>query len=108
MPKYHLRSWAEQTLLACRDYTVTADTLEAACELMRDQQQEADENDGPIEHPAITTLDEGRLSGIVMLDPKEVVDGASGITLIDEEGERVRDLIGVPTTCVQLGEPLDI
>lgn len=42
------------------------------------------------------------------LDPNDIVEGCIGITLIDDDGKRVRDLIGVPTTCIQLGEPLNV
>jgi len=33
------------------------------------------------------------------------VNGANGLALVDEDGNRVRDLIGVPMCRARLGEP---
>jgi hypothetical protein len=107
MPKFRLRSWAEQTLFDCRDYVVTADTLADAVELLQEIQERADYAGNHIEHDAIASAERGRIDGVAPLDPSEVADGCDGVTLIDAAGDRVRDLVGVPIGCVQLGEPID-
>ena len=104
MPQYQLRAWAEQILFDCRDYVVTADTLEAACLLLREQQAEADDS-GSTSHPAIKSA-QHCADDVYALDPEEVIDVAAGISLIGEGGVRIRDLIGVPAACEQLGDPL--
>jgi hypothetical protein len=107
MPKYNLRSWAEQTLFDCRDYVVTADSLADAVALLEQIQEDAEYGDKRIEHPAIVAFDKYQLDGVGTLDPCDVIDGSGGITLLDPKGERARDLIGVPSGCVRLGEPLE-
>jgi hypothetical protein len=107
MPKYNLRSWAEQTLFDSRDYIVTADSLAEAVELLEQVQEDAEYGDKRIEHSAIVAFDKYQLDGVGVLDPCDVIDGSGGITLLDRKGERARDLIGVPTGCVRLGEPLE-
>jgi hypothetical protein len=106
MAEFLLRVWAEQVLFDCRDYRVEADTLEAAVELLHELQEKADWGSEAIRHDAVSARESYHLDEVMPLDPQEVVDGASGMTLVDEEGNRVRDLDGVPTGCVQLGEPL--
>lgn len=107
MPQYNLRSWSEQTLFDCRDYIVTADTLADAVELLEQIQEDADGADSPIENPAIEAMGNYQLDEVCPLDPQDIVDGAGGITLLDDKGERVRDLVSVPTGCARLGEPLE-
>lgn len=108
--KFLLRSWAEQTLFDCQDYEVEADSLEAAAELLAEQQEMADSEGGGIEHASIRNAFRNAYRGfdtITPLDPNDIAEGGCGITLIDARGNRVRDLVGVPTGCVQLGEPLE-
>lgn len=106
MPEFRLRIWAEQVLFDCRDYVVTADTLEAAAKKLLDAQEKADDRDCDVEVDGIVSATLGRMDAVLTLDPEEIVSGEVGVTLIDGAGERVRDLIGVPTCCDQLGEPL--
>jgi hypothetical protein len=85
---------------------VTADTLEQAVEQLQELQEKAQDEckrqDLPDNMESMDYDDTFKV-----LDPEEVVDGDSGITLIDENGKRLRDLEGVPTGCPQLGEPLE-
>ena len=105
MPEFHLRVWAEQVLFDCRDYTIDAATLEDAVALLDELQEEADSEGQSRRNPAVEAWRGGnRVRG---LDPAEIVSGDQGITLIDEAGVRVRDLVGVPTGCTQLGVPID-
>jgi hypothetical protein len=106
MPEFHLRIWAEQTLFDCNDYTVTAETLRDAVAALREVQNSADGYGTKRAHPDIRGLEDWNEDRVLVLDPEEVVDGKNGVTLIDATGVRVRDLIGLPTGCVQLGEPL--
>ncbi len=108
MPDFMLRIWAEQTLFDSNEYKVTAESLEAAVELLNEQQELADDRGRIHTHPAIQRHRHGVFyDEIVPLDPEEVVDGTAGVTLVHADGQRLRDLEGVPTCCVQLGEPLD-
>jgi hypothetical protein len=107
MPEFHLRTWAEQTLFDCNDYTVTAETLEAAVELLEQLQERAEDEGKRIAHADVRGLEPWLLPEVIPLDPAESVDANSGFTLLDEHGTRLRDLVGVPTGCVQLGDPLD-
>lgn len=105
MPEFRLRLWAEQTLFDCRDFVVTADTLEAATKqllLLHDAVEFGDDK--------VTLPDniEAGTNEMIALDPEEVVDGTVGVTLLNDDDERLRDLVNVPTCCVRLGEPLDI
>lgn len=106
MAEFLLRVWSEQTLFDCRDYRVEADSLEAAAELLRELQEKAEDAGHPVPHDDVTALESYQDDKVAPLDPEEIVDGCTGFTLIDEEGNRVRDLDGVSTGCVQLGEPL--
>ena len=106
MPEFRLRIWQEQVLFDCRDYIVEADTLKAACELLWSAHTKASETSDLVPHARISTADPGRFDEVVELDPDEIVVGDQGITLIDEKGDRVRDLHGVPSGCDQLGQPL--
>ena len=83
---------------------VKADSLRAAVTLLQEQQELAAEKGRALRHAAITTLNGHDLNEIRQLDPQEVVASDAGVTLIDEDGNRVRDLVGVPTGCAQLGE----
>ena len=107
MPEFHLRTWAEQTLFDCNDYTVTAETLEAAVALLEQLQEQADETGKRIDHADVRGLEPWLLSEVMPLDPADPVEATSGFTQLDEHGERVRDLVGVPVSCVQLGDPLE-
>lgn len=106
MPDFRLRIWAEQTLFDCRDYVVTADTLEAAVTRLQDVQEDADSMGEHVDAKDISSAERGRMDEVVSLDPSEVIDGDNGVTLIDDKGDRLRDLIGLPTGCERLGEPL--
>lgn len=106
MPEFRLRIWQEQILFDCADYLVTADSLSDAVALLEQQQEYATLEDRDVVTPGIVSADQRGLNEVRPLDPQEVVDGASGVTLIDEKGGRLRDLVGVPTGCAQLGEPV--
>ncbi len=95
MPDYRLRSWCQQTLYDCRDYLVTADTIEQAAAMLREDQQFAnDEGHSVSSVPGVLRIVGGTLLDEVRpLEPEEVVDGDSGIMEIDAAGERIRDLI---------------
>lgn len=107
MPDFFLRTWSEQVLFDCNDYCVTADTLEDAVEQLQELQEAAQNSDEWQRAPVNIRPLNGMPGVVAVLDPEEVVEGYDGVTLIDENGKRVRDLDGVPTGCVQLGEPLD-
>ena len=106
--KFPLRIWAEQVLFDCKDYHVEADTLEQAVALLRELQEKADSDGQTWSDPRIRSADPYRLNEVGPLDPNEIQSGDTGITLLDDAGERLRDLDGVPTGCTQLGEPLDL
>ncbi len=105
--KYAIRVWAEQTLFACCDYWVEADTPEQAAILARDLTDEASNSNGGWAADArVTSFGPGHYDVVGELDPEEIVDSFQGVTLLDDDGNRVRDMIGVPTGCAQLGEPI--
>jgi len=104
--EFYMRSWSEQTLFDCRDYVVKAGTLEAAVLLLQDLQQQADQDGKAVSHNDISSMDPHHLDEIRSLDPREIITGSEGITLIDLGSNRVRDLIGVPAGCNQLGIPI--
>lgn len=108
MPEFIIRHWAEQTLFACRDYRVDAPTLGDALRLLDGMVDRATDTGQPVECAEITGRETYRADEICELDPEEVVDGDTGYTLVDEDGKRLRDLISVPTGCVQLGEPMEM
>lgn len=92
MPKFMLRSWAEQTLYDCRDYEVEAETLDEAKELLGELQDEADSADcACASDPRVTAVYGWHDDRVVPLDPDEIVDGESGIVEITEMGNPVRD-----------------
>lgn len=108
MPEFRLRMWAEQVLFDCEDYVVTAETLEDAVAQLQDLSEKADGfADGSCDLPNNIDNVSAFSGAFRSLDPQEIVGGASGVTLVDETGRRVRDLESVPTGCVQLGEPLE-
>lgn len=108
MPEFRLRMWAEQVLFDSEDYVVTADTLEEAFDQLRDLAQKAEDSEDQTCDLPEDIENVSHFGGPMrVLDPQEIVDGASGVTLVDETGKRVRDLESVPTGCVQLGEPLE-
>jgi len=100
MAEFRLRIWAEQTLFDSRDYVVQAATLEEAVARLKMVQEDAQDLDASTEHDDIDRP-------VRLLDPSEVVESYDGVTLIDERGNRLRDLVGVPTGCVKLGEEID-
>lgn len=109
MAEFHIRVWAEQTLIASSDYIVTADTLEQAAKLLRDVQDDADHSGGPVEHAAVRSAEPyASFDDVSPLDPHEVAGSVTGLTLIDGEGKRVRDLLGVPSGCEKMGDQLEI
>src|SRR4051794_30985992 len=107
MPEFRLRIWAEQVLFDCADYIVEAPTLEDAATLLWAAQRTAEETDKEVPHARIRNANEHRCDEVLGLDPEEIVNGDQGLTLIDDKGERVRDLVSVPTGCPQLGELIE-
>src|SRR5689334_24677298 len=107
MTKFLLRSWAEQTMFACREYAVEADSLKQAVALLHAMQERANETEKDLHDERVVAIEEYDGDEVRMLDPEQIEYAQDGITLIDESGERVRDLLGVPSGCDRLGEPLD-
>ena len=108
MPEFRLRSWAEQTLYDYNDYLVTAGTIEEAAAKLHDAQDQAHEGDCILDDsPDIELIGLGRLPGVRPLDPAEVIDGDSGISLIDEDGNKIMDVDpeDEPGTSLQLTAP---
>jgi hypothetical protein len=70
-------------------------------------QSEADDQSEPYIDRDIRPMRDAHVEGVVSCDPGEIVSGGTGFTLIDGDGERLRDLVGVPTGCVQLGEQME-
>lgn len=105
--KYAIRVWHEQTLYDSRDYWVEADSPEEAALLMHDLTGLAAETGAPASNPCVTAFERGQDDVIYELDPREVVDGCRGVTLLDADGDEERDMIGVPTGQVPLGKPIE-
>lgn len=106
MTEFRLRIWQEQVLFDCNDYVVDADSLEAAVRQLQEVQDKAQDSCRHQTAPNNIEHADYYESVVRVLDPEEIVSGSSGITLIDGKGERLRDLVGVPTGCEQLGKPL--
>lgn len=107
MPQFLLRAWAERLLFDCRDYRVTADTLGEAAELLIQANENVQESSHSKRFPGIVARELGHMDAVRILEPCESVEAYAGITEVDENGDRLRDLLGVPTGCVRLGEPLE-
>lgn len=90
MPEFKLRSWQEQTLYDCHDYIVTADTLEKAIELLKAQQEIAQDTSAPAYHDSICTAEKWQIDDVHVLDPDEIVNGDSGVVQIDDNGDPIR------------------
>lgn len=106
MPEFRLRIWTEQILFDSHDYVVTAESLEGAVSRLQDIQEAVDFESRDRSIEGIDSVEDGFLNGVTPLDPSDIVGGYGGVCLIDEQSDRVRDLIGVPTGCDRLGEPL--
>ena len=108
MPEFIIRSWSEQTLFACKDYVIEADTLGDAAKIIHALQEKAEDTIEVVTDQRVRALSRYESDEIEPLDPEEIVDGSTGLTLIDEKGVRLRDLVSIPTGCPQLGEFLDV
>jgi hypothetical protein len=98
-PTFRLRIWQEQVLFDCNDYLVTADNLADAVALLQRVQEQADDQRDDVEHDNISRI-VARSSinkAVVPLDPAECVAANEGVTLISADGERLRDIVGVPS-----------
>jgi len=92
MPEFRLRVWSTQTLHDANDYLVTADTAEAAAEMISALQDAAQDTSHPQPLPThIASLDHH--ADLRVLDPTDIIDGERGIVLLDGNGKKVRDLV---------------
>jgi hypothetical protein len=73
MAEFHIRSWQEQILFDCRDYSIEAETLEEALLKIQAAQSEADDQDEPYIDRDIRPMQDARVEGVVSLDPSEIV-----------------------------------
>ena len=106
LPTFMLRIWREETNFGARDYDVTAPTLSEAAAKLLSAQHEAQHDGRPVTHPHITPHHPWGAPQVQVLDPSETNDYEYGVTLIADNGDRVRDLIGVPTGAAREGQPL--
>lgn len=95
MPDFLLRVWTEETRYGSTPYRVTAATLAEACKLLSAQCHGTG---------APATSDE--IQAIGNVTPPEVTNLRDGLTLIEANGGKLRDLIGLPTGASRFGEPL--
>lgn len=103
-PTFKLRIWADQTLYASRDYTITADSLEAAATLLWSAQMAAENNDAPVSHPDVEPF--FRFDKTVdPLDPTHIIDSTYGIYHLDDSGGVMRDLTGTFDEDVEFVDP---
>ncbi len=92
MPDFRLRVWSTQTLHDANDYLVTADTAEAAAEMIGALQDAAQDTSHPQPLPThIASLDHH--ADLRVLDPTDIIDGERGIVLLDGDGDKIRGLL---------------
>jgi|GEM_PF-6576009 len=91
--KYPIRVWEEQTLFDCADYMIEAGSPEEAAIIAKELTLAARDADSPVPDIRVTTLDPGGFDDVVPLDPHEVVDSFLGVTLLDANRARLRDLL---------------
>ena len=92
MPDFRLRVWSTQTLRDANDYLVTADTAEAAAEMIGALQDAAQDTSHPQPLPThIASLDHH--ADLRVLDPTDIIDGERGIVLLDGDGDKIQDMV---------------
>jgi hypothetical protein len=91
-----LRCWQEQTRYDAHDCDVEAASLEDAAALLDALQEQAQAVAGAVELPATVRRSDGSARVMPVLDPDEVVDGVRGITEIDANGRKQRDVLPRP------------
>jgi hypothetical protein len=93
MPDFRLTSYGERILYDSRDYIVTAETREAAAEMLAKAQAEVDAGGRPIsDYPGIRCIscsDEASPGLVLPLRPEVVVDEDSGVVEVNPDGDVV-------------------
>ena len=96
MPEFLLCSWRERVMWGSYEYRIDAPTLEDAVELLRELQREADDGEEGVAHERVRALSGGDDVVMPLDDLDECVETVTGIMLIEESGERIRNLVEEP------------
>lgn len=92
MALHKIRLWREEVLYDCMEYTVEAPSVEAAGRLLMRLHEKAEAADGMVELPSTVRCQHRGRTHMHALDGHEVIRSENGATLIDDEGDPIRQI----------------